>query len=167
MTLLYVVFLCQLSSYSLGSLMSYIYKYKKMYMYMSASLFLLILSWKNQVFSMMSACRSLWPSTMVSCFFLLVAVSCTFLDVKLHWLLFLKSRKVLETATRSKKHETIVEGQSLRKADIMESKCSSLRFHVHQYVYVTVILRVCATPQPHTTTHTNTHTQLNTLTKHQ
>ena len=33
---------------------------------------------------MMSAFRSLWPSTMVSCFFLLVAVSCTFLDVKLH-----------------------------------------------------------------------------------
>ena len=46
--------------------------------------FLLILSWKNEVFSMMSAFRSLWPSTMVSCFFLLVAVSCTFLDVKLH-----------------------------------------------------------------------------------
>ena len=30
----------------------------------------------------------------------------------------MKSRKVLETATRSKKHETILEGQRLRKADI-------------------------------------------------
>ena len=36
--------------------------------------------------------------------------------------------KVLETATRSKKHETIVEGQRLWKAVIMESKCSRLRF---------------------------------------
>ena len=39
-----------------------------------------------------------------------------------------KSRKVLETATRSKKRETIVEGQRLRTAHIMESKCSRLRF---------------------------------------
>ena len=31
-----------------------------------------------------------------------------------------KSRKVLETATRSKKHEVIVESQRLRKANIME-----------------------------------------------
>ena len=40
----------------------------------------------------------------------------------------MKSREVLETATRSQKHETTVEGQRLRNADIMERKCSKLRF---------------------------------------
>ena len=40
----------------------------------------------------------------------------------------MKSRRVLKTATRSNKDETIVEGQRLRKADIMESKCSRQRF---------------------------------------
>ena len=40
----------------------------------------------------------------------------------------MKSRRVVETATRSNKYETIVEGQRLRKADIMESKCSRQRF---------------------------------------
>ena len=43
-------------------------------MYMSVSLFLLVFSWKEKrslehLLSMMSAFRSRWPSTMVSCFF--------------------------------------------------------------------------------------------------
>ena len=40
----------------------------------------------------------------------------------------LRSVTVLETATRSKKHETIVEGQRLRTADIM----ARLRFFVRK-----------------------------------
>ena len=40
----------------------------------------------------------------------------------------LKSRKCLKQLREAKKHETIVEGQRLRNADIMESKCSRLRF---------------------------------------
>ena len=54
------------------------------YMYMSASLFfflLILLMKKNglkHLLSMMSAFRSLWPSTMVPCVLLLVAVSSTF-----------------------------------------------------------------------------------------
>ena len=35
----------------------------------------------------------------------------------------MKSEKVLETAARSKKHETVVEGQRLRTTDIMERTC--------------------------------------------
>ena len=37
---------------------------------------------------------------------------------------------MLETATRSKKHETIVEGQRLRKAGHMERECSRFHFPV-------------------------------------
>ena len=48
------------------------------------------------------------------------------LDVQKKW--GLKSEKVLHTATRSKKHETIVEGQQLPTAHIMERACSRLRF---------------------------------------
>ena len=82
--------------------------------------------------SMMSAFRSLSPSTMVSCVF--ASRSCFKHFSRLQGLLdlykrcSLKSQKVLETATRSTKHETIEEGQRLRKADIMDSKCSGLRF---------------------------------------
>ena len=39
----------------------------------------------------------------------------------------LLSRKVLETAARSKKHEIIVEGQRLRKANILEGNAFFLR----------------------------------------
>ena len=41
-----------------------------------------------------------------------------FRDFKSYLICEMKFRKVLDTATRSKKHETIVEGQRLRKADI-------------------------------------------------
>ena len=55
-------------------------------------------------------------------FLLLVAVLNSFRDFKPYFDMCnrcsLNSRKVLETATRSEKHETIVEGQRLRKADI-------------------------------------------------
>ena len=51
--------------------------------------------------------------------------------------------KMLETATRGKKHETMVEGQRLRKADIMESKCSKKTskksdadLYMHIYMYM-------------------------------
>ena len=44
--------------------------------------FLLIFSRKNALPSMMFAFRSLWPSTMISCFLLLAAVSSTFRDNK-------------------------------------------------------------------------------------
>ena len=68
--------------------MSYIYIYIKMCMYMSASLFSALFIMKKRslehLLSMMTAFQSLWPSTMVSCFLLLVAVSSTFQRLRLH-----------------------------------------------------------------------------------
>ena len=38
------------------------------------------------------------------------------------------SQKCLKQRREAKNHETIVEGQKLRKADVMESKCYKLSF---------------------------------------
>ena len=43
----------------------------------------------------------------------------------------LKSAKLLETATRSKKHKTTVEGERLRTVHIMERTCICMRAHVY------------------------------------
>ena len=94
-------------------------------MYMSASLFLHIFSEtkrsRTRSFHDVRFSKSL---TFQNGFMFLASRSCfkhfSRLQVPLdmwNWC-SLKSRKVLETATRSKKHETIVEGQRLRKADI-------------------------------------------------
>ena len=47
----------------------------------------------------------------------------------------LKSAKVLETATRSEKHETIVEAERLRTIHIMERTCLCMSARVHFYIY--------------------------------
>ena len=84
----------------------------------------------------MCAVRSFWPSTMVfffffpsrSCFkhfFIFTFHARPLLEIKSG----LKSEQVLETATRSRKHETIVERQRLWTSH-HERACSRLRFLV-------------------------------------
>ena len=53
----------------------------------------------------------------------------------------LKSAKVLETASRSKKHETIVEGQRLRTVHTMERTCTCIRARIYMFdIYVRMYL---------------------------
>ena len=61
----------------------------------------------------------------VSCFFFSLLFPALFYFRTEKW--SLKSRKCLKQLREEKKHETIVECSRLRKADIMESKCSRLR----------------------------------------
>ena len=90
----------------------------------------------------------------------------------------LKSRKVLETATKIKNMKPLwkvkgSEKQTSWKVSVqdcvfffMRNEQKERRRHVHLYADVSVILRVCDTPQTHTQPHTTKHTN-KTPTTHQ
>ena len=63
--------------------------------------------------------------------FLFVALTCKGLN----------SAKVLETVTRSKNHETIVEGQRLRTVHIRERTCICMRAHVYLNINRNIMLK--------------------------
>ena len=54
----------------------------------------------------------------------------------------LKSAKVLETARKSKKHETIVEGQRLGTVHIMERTCICIRTRVYIHIFIYIYIYI-------------------------
>ena len=101
-------------------------------MYMSVSLFFVhfLLTRKRSLehlLSMMSAFRRLWPSTMVSCFLLLGAVSSTFLDFRKSSVAW-RPEKCMKQLREAKNMKPLWKIKGFWKAVIMESKCSRLRF---------------------------------------
>ena len=121
----------------------------------------------------MSAFRSLWPSTMVPCFFAPRVWFAHFSRLQAlpisHIKKDLKSRNVLETATRSKKTWNHCGGSKASKsrhhgksvldcASYWEHEQKEWSRHVHLYVYVNCDLEsVFDTDTPHQHTH-RTHT---------